>query len=107
MENLAQEKMKVALEKECGFPILTILTVISIGWSIFNFLYNCNQTKGMLRNAAKRNGLACRIFMKNKVMPDLIKAGLTEEEALKAAECLRQHVADGILEDEEAIKGFV
>jgi hypothetical protein len=101
MKNKLEDTLKSKLESNCGFDPFTISIIISVSFQLIKLLWECYSSKKVIQRAAARNGLACRLFLKNHVIPALRDKGLPEEKLDNVAEELRKLVADGILLDEE------
>ena len=94
-----EEKIKNKLEEKCGFDPFTIMMVASLVFQLLKILWACRGGQKFVKNAAKRNGLAARLFLNNQVVPKLVAGGMSEEKAQDAAEKLREMLAEGEFDD--------
>lgn len=64
-----------------GFDPLTILTIISICIQLYKILKECKATKKLMQMAARRQGLAYRMFVKKHFIDEMTSRGFSEEDA--------------------------
>jgi len=94
-----EEKIKNKIEQKCGFDPFTIMMITSLVFQLLKILWACRGGQKFVKNAAKRNGLVARLFLSNKVIPQLVAGGMSQEQAQDAAEKLRQMLAEDEFDD--------
>jgi hypothetical protein len=72
-----------------GFDPLTILTIISVCIQLYKLIKECKAAKSILQRAARRQGLAYKVFVKNNFINKLSELGVPENDALAILEELR------------------
>ena len=94
-----EEKLKSKLEKAGFIDPFTIMILINVAYQLIKILWKCRGGQRFVKNAAKRNGLAARLFLNNQVIPELLKGGMNQEQAESAADKLREMLAEGELDE--------
>lgn len=99
-ENLSIIKTKIK-QRLVGFDPLTIIMIISLAINVIKTIYECRKKNAVFKYALRRNSLFSRVFIKEKLYDKLIENGLSDEEAERACEQLKDFYAqedvDGLL----------
>ena len=77
------------LNSNAKFDPFTILMIISLIMTAIRIIQQCKASKTLLKSAARRKGLAYRMFVKNKLVDPMIAAGLDNKETEELVESLR------------------
>lgn len=72
-----------------GFDPLTILTIISVAIQAWKLFQECKAARKMAFFAAKRKGIAYRMFINKTIVGPLKDKGVDQEHAEMIAEALR------------------
>ena len=94
-----EDKLKEKIEKAGFIDPFTIMIIVNLAYQLIKILWKCRGGQRFVKNAAKRNGLAARLFLNNQVIPELIKGGMDQKQAESAAEKLREMLAEGELDE--------
>ncbi len=88
IQEYLQEELK-------GLPLLTILTIISLGMRAIYFLWQCRMARPLLRRLARTNAPIARTYLRHKVYIPLLRNGVPEADADLAIEALRVAFVEG------------
>jgi hypothetical protein len=86
IEKVISDKVKA---NGYGFDPLTILAIITAAIQIYRFIQECKAAKTVLKGAAKRKGLAYRLFVQRNFLDKMKELNVPEDDAKAILEELR------------------
>ena len=93
--DLPQENLQVIsgkiTDKLVGFfdPI-TIITIIGIAINVIKIIYECRKKQKVMKFLLRKNGIATKLFIKEKLYSELIKSGINEENSELACKKIKE-----------------
>ena len=89
-ENLTVIGGKITDKLVGFFDPMTILMIIGIAVNVIKIIYECRKKQKVMKFLLRKNGMAAKIFVKEKLYSELIKVGINEENSALACEKIKE-----------------
>jgi hypothetical protein len=85
--NITEKDIENAISKSFtdryGFDPFTIIMIVGLIFQAIQIIQQCRMPKSLIRENARREGLAYRRFVKRQIYDKLLEKGIEEEQVTK------------------------